>query len=113
MYMTMKNYSKAKFYLTNSIRQLEFLLELLTARVLDKQIISEVNYWVTTLDMIRSCLYESIDEYYGKINIQDSIREVQSELTNAYHFIFIKLREKEQSFLANAWLYCKKAGEEL
>ena len=110
--MTQK-YSKVKFHLTSAIRELELSLVTLKDRNKDSTAIMNHEYWIETLDLIRSCLYEEINEFYTKTSILEMIRETQSELSNAFRFVHNKLISNEQKQLATAWLYCKKAGDEL
>lgn len=113
MFMMTQKYNKVKFYLTSAIRELELSLATLKDRNKDSTVITNYEYWVETLDLTRSCLYEEINEFYTKTNILEMIRELQGELSNAFRFVHNKLINNEQKQLASAWLYCKKAGDEL
>lgn len=108
MFMILKSNSTAKYHLTMAIRYLQVLSNsLINATKLH----SEVTYWIDTLDMIRDCLYEEYE--CNTIEMLRSIREIQSELTNAYSFIKYEIDRKQLSHLSNAWLNCKQAGDSL
>lgn len=108
MFMTINSNSIAKYHLTTSIRYLQVLLKY----VIDKKFYSEVVYWIDSLEMIRDCLYD-YNDHRNTMEMQKAIREIQSELTNAYAFVKDSIDEVQLSHVSNAWLNVKKAGDSL
>lgn len=111
MFMITKDYSRVRGHLTRSIRHLQCILK--STQLIDEEVYSEISYWEDTLTMIRTCLYECTDAYYGQIDIQDAIHELQSEMLASYKIVYARLSKEQQRDLAEAWLACKKAGDML
>ena len=61
---------------------------------------------MSSLDLLRNCLYGCIDTYTGQINVDYAIVELRSEITN-----FIKVVKKVESwelaYLDKAWKHLK------
>lgn len=84
MCLTMSKYSLIRFLLTNALRYVEQMLELFEGHYVPDSIISEANYWASTLDLVRNCLYDCDDEYDGEVNILDAVKEIREEMVSAY-----------------------------
>lgn len=103
------DYSRIRYELTEALRHLQLLEEQVKAEDYSEQVISEVSYWVTTLELIRNCLYDCTDYYYGEMDIQEAVEEIKEEMLAAF-VEFSKCRELKtlvQYRLTQAWQKCK------
>lgn len=113
MFMKVKrNYSLVRGYITRAIRELEVLYY--CNRFKQSFILhsSEYDYWITSLDLVRNCLYGCKNSYTGQIDIVYAIKEIRSELTN-FVKVVQKVNHKELKHLDKAWLALIKAEKEL
>jgi hypothetical protein len=106
------NYSKIKFELTNSIRNLELVNELLIREKADVQALSEVEYWIRTLELLRNSLYDCIDVYEGQLNIEESVKEIREEIANFYTITKGTYTSIVYAKIKNAWQGCKIVEEQ-
>lgn len=82
MCTTMINYNDVRFNLTEAIRYLELLEDYMKSKHRPEKYISEIDYWLSSLDLLRNCLYGCVDKYEGQLDIYSSIKEIKSEITN-------------------------------
>lgn len=76
------DYNAVRFNLTEAIRNLELLKEYMISKNRSTQYISEIDYWLSSLDLLRNCLYGCKDRYDGQLDLYASIKEIKSEITN-------------------------------
>lgn len=105
--MTKTNYSTIKHALTEALRQLEVLFEGLSKS--ETVFNSEVDYWINSIELIRQCLYNCIDEYENDLDIDVAISEIKGEINNAYVLQYTFLTEAQQNRLRLAWTGLEKA----
>lgn len=109
---TQKDYSRIRGHITSSIRQIEALQVKSKDKFRPDAYLNEYDYWLSSLQLLRNCLYGCIDEYSGQINIDYAIIELKSEITN-----FIKVVQKlepwELAYLDRAWKRLKDIEEML
>lgn len=110
--MTKTDYNKVRFNLTNAMRFLEQLKIYLEIHRKLGHFMSEIDYWISTLELIRNCLYGCTDVYPGRMDIKGCIAEVKDELDNC---VAIKrnITSKEMYYLGQAWKYCKDAEKSI
>ena len=80
--MTAMNYNNVRFNLTEAIHHLELLREDMALKKRPERYISEVDYWISSLDLLRNCLYDCKSTYDGQLDIHSSIKEIKNEITN-------------------------------
>lgn len=104
--MTINN--DLRYKLTQAIRYLECLAESLSLSNPNTHALSEIEYWISSLELIRNmlCNTENFDE-----TTKDAILEIKSELANAFKYIYTYLNNTEKRHLANAWKFCNEAGD--
>lgn len=111
------DYSMIRHKLTEAIRQLEVFSSTLTRSSLvykycqtEIDFCSEVDYWITSLELARTALYGCTKEYEGDFDLQFCIDEIKNEMSNTYTLMFSKLTDAQQKQLKNVWLDCEKLG---
>ena len=82
MHMIAIDYNTVRFNLTEAIRNLELLKEYMISKNRAAQYVSEIDYWLSSLDLLRNCLYGCKDRYDGQLDLYASIKEIKSEITN-------------------------------
>lgn len=109
---TSKDYNRIRGHVTSSIRQIETLQVKSKEKLRSEVYLSEYDYWLSSLSLLRNCLYGCKDSYDGQINIDYAIIELKSEITN-----FIKVVQKlepwELAYLDKAWKHLKDIEEML
>lgn len=101
------DYSIVRYELTEALRHLELLLESLESN--RGHFVSEVDYWVSSIELIRQCLYGCTKRYDGEIDLSTAINEIKNEISNAYSFKYSWLTAVQQDKLRFAWLRLEKA----
>lgn len=112
MCLTETKYSLIRFYLVESKRNLEFLKEKLIEKLRPKSYESEVEYWISSLDLIVNCLYGCNNDYDGLLDLSSAIEEIKSEMSN-FLTLLKKFKTDEIRYLTKAWKNCKSAEEVL
>lgn len=106
------DYNKVRGFLTTAISSLEFLCEKSKAKQRPQAYLSEYDYWLSSLELLRNCLYDCTDTYTGQINIGYAVLELSDEVTN-----FIKVVKKievwELKHLDKVWCSLKAIEEML
>lgn len=114
MFMKLKrNYSLVRGHITKAIRELESI-QYYNSRT-DKvslASLSEYEYWISSLELIRNCIYGCQDKYQGQIDVLYSIREIRSEITN-FVKVIRPISTKTLKYLDRAWLALTRAEKEL
>lgn len=100
--MMTTDYNAIRFNLTEAIRNLEVLKSLMLAKERPEKYISEIDYWLSSLDLLRNCLYGCNDKYEGQLDLYTSIKEIKSELTN-FIVIVKDFKVKELRKLDTIW----------
>ena len=104
--MCVTNYSVVKYELTEALRQLELLYEELADK--KSYFATEVEYWTTTIQLIRHCLYDVKKKYKGSMSLLESVCEIKSEILNTYTLQYSYLSKEHTSKLYFAWLRLEK-----
>lgn len=103
----MTNYSGVKYELTEALWQLQTLNEELSDSACS--LYSEVDYWVSSIELLRQCLVNATDKYAGDIDLIQAINEIKGEVCNAYSIKYKILDHIQQDRLRFAWLRLEKA----
>ena len=82
MHMITIDYNAVRFNLTEVIRHLDSLKDFMQTKNRPEKYISEIEYWLSSLDLLRNCLYGCKDRYDGQLDLYASIKEIKSEITN-------------------------------
>ena len=101
------DYSAVRYELTEALRNLEALYESLENY--ETHFASEVDYWISSIELIRQCLYGCTKHYEGELNLLMSIKEIKNEISNAYALKYSWLTEVQQNKLRFAWLRLEKS----
>lgn len=111
------NYSEIKYELTNALRTIEKLIETQQRKQRSNDIISEEEYWVSTLEVIRMGLYNESnvsDEDLRNSRTAEALAEIREEMTAFLtEHKLTGLSTDELKSLSIAWSKCKKAEEKL
>ena len=104
--ITGKDYSKIRWHLTCAMRQLEVLYDYNELHNRPETYRNEYEYWISSLSLLRNCIYGCKHVYDGQINICYAVMELKEEITN-----FIKvvrdLEAQELAKLDRAWRHLK------
>lgn len=105
------DYSGLKYLLTNSIRQLECIIDEKDYGNEYLSIYSEASYWLSSLEMIRGYLSALNGKNINQkvMPIEDMLSEISSEINNAYIIMYMYMSTKQKERLAIAWKLCKEA----
>lgn len=113
MFMKLKkDYSLVRGLITRAIRELEILYHRSKFKPYAVENLSEYDYWISSLELIRNCLYGCKKDYSGQIDISNSIKEIRSEITN-FIKVIRSLRTRDLECLDRAWQNLTKAEKEL
>lgn len=110
MHMIIIDYNAVRFNLTETIRNLESLKELMESMKRSERYISELDYWISSLDLLRNCLYDCTSTYEGQLDIVSSIKEIKSEITN-FIVVVKDFKIKELQKLDTIWSLLVKVGK--
>ena len=84
------DYSRIRGYLTIAIRYLELLYSKDKHNREDIVYLNEYVYWLSSLDLVRNCLYGCKDTYRGDIDIDLAIEELNDEISDFIRLCSIK-----------------------
>lgn len=105
----MINYSLVRGSITQTCRYLEQVIELLLKDGnSNSYFLSEVEYWLATLEMMRNSLYDCENTYKGEYNLLEIVQELLSEMSNSYVYAYKEISSDIRSELANAWTMCNE-----
>lgn len=108
--ITKKDYSLIRGHLTITIRNIEVLVEKSMSKHRPQEYLSEYDYWLSSLDLLRNCLYGCQYDYSGQIGIDCAVLELREDITN-----FIKvmrdIKAWELAYLDKAWKHLKLIEE--
>lgn len=109
MLMIKRDYNSARYNLTHAIRYIEVLIEDSVKKGRPAAQISEYEYWVSSLDLIRGCIFglEDDQKYEGQIDIKYAVTEIRKEMTN-FLFVVDNLRPADIKYLDDAWKHLKQ-----
>lgn len=113
MCVNMIDYSIVRYYLTESLRTLELIKVRLDENKLWPNFCSEISYWVSSMELLRNCLYDCTDKYYGELDLLEALAETREEMSNAYRIVLKSLDKYNSKKFVRAWQNLKKAEEEL
>lgn len=109
MLVKMKDYSKLRGLLTKGIRHAELLLYSSKLHIVDSNLLSEVDYWITTFTMIREELYGCTEEYKGNLVLLDALEELLHDISNVYLLFKASLSKEDMQLVTIVWKCCNSA----
>lgn len=80
----MIDYAQIRYLLTEAIRYSDIAYGKIKHIKEDyiEQKLSELQYWSSSFELVRNCLYDCTDAYYGKLDIKEVIIELQEDIEN-------------------------------
>lgn len=108
-----RDYSRIRGLCTQALRELELVKAHLEKTVCLDSLYSEVNYWISSMDLLRNCLYGLTDTYDGVMNLSDSVSEISGEVSNAFTLFYKYMNKRDLIRLTKAWELLKEVERKL
>ena len=111
--MTKVDYSRARYYLTRAIRELEVTIYKQPVEPLDSTSLSELEYYVSSLTLIRNSLYGCEDSYTGSLNLEECLLELQKDATAFYSMTKGRLTKEQRNCVHSCYVLIHKTRRTL